>query len=121
MAEIGRLNREKERPDSCLSVFSGAQSSSNQGATGPTALNYSLISQQTGEATEAVFPACYCSQSTSLSLSFRRSVTFQTCRVLVVTFYSFSFQTIASRLGLEQYNSSGASAILNAKTEMDIR
>lgn len=46
----------KERPDSCLSVFSGAQSGSNQGDAGPSALNYSLISQQTGEATESCVP-----------------------------------------------------------------
>lgn len=68
-----------------------------------------------------MFPACYCSQSTALSLSFHRSVTSQTRGILAVTFYSFSFQTIASRLGLEQYNSSRASVIVNARTVMDIR
>lgn len=58
--------KEKERPYSCLSVFSKAQSGSNQGDAGMTALNYSLISQQTGEANESCvsrfvsLSGCYC-------------------------------------------------------------
>ena len=56
---------------------------------------HSLVSKQE-RPLKAVFPPCYRSQSTSLALSFHRSATFQTCGVLVVTFYSFSFQAIAS-------------------------
>lgn len=74
-----------------------------------TTLNYSLISQQTGEATES------CVSCMLLFSLFVYSL------VPLFTLSSFSFHTIAYSLGLEQNDSSGASVPVNAKTIMDIR